>query len=214
MRRSVPFSFAVALAMYFLPPFARALPACGGYDSSRWNDCVGTLLIPGVESYTGEFQRGSYHGRSRLVSQRFATVYSGEFAYGNRLGLGIEYALDDRKLREGVWNRELVTAKYVDEREVPSFGDFWSEDSTRKTAPTPNVKLEEAERRIRDLENQTREIDALRKRNEDLEKKVQSQGGSAKQPGILVVQQCLSRGFKPGSQEFSTCIASWGASDK
>jgi len=136
MRRSVPFSFAVALAMYFSPPFARALPPCDGNEPSRWNDCVGAITNPGGESYTGQFKRGSYHGRGRLVSQRSATIYSGEFAFGIRMGLGVEYAFDGKKLREGVWNSELVTAEYVDEKEFPSFGDFWSEDSTRKTAPT------------------------------------------------------------------------------
>jgi hypothetical protein len=70
------------------------------------------------------------------------------------------------------------------------------------------VSLADPSQEIVERERLAAEVDALRKRNDELEKKVKSQIGGAKQTSARLVQLCLSRGLKPGSQQFSICISS------
>ena len=184
---------ALLLATAWLDAHAQSsLPPCLR-ESTRWTNCFGTYTYSNGPQYVGDWRDDKRHG-SGTFTLPDGRKYVGEWRDDKRSGEGIEYAANGTIKLAGLWaNNRLSQAYKIDRSRFPLDAE---------SAVATAVASEKVER-----ERLAAEVNALRKRNDELEKKIKSQDGGAKQTGVQLVQLCLSRGLKPGSQQFSICIA-------
>lgn len=199
---------------------AQAAPQCSGPERS-WSDCVGSSYVPGVGAYYGTFKNGLFHGLGRFVSSSQGTIFVGYFLFGSRNGEGIEYSMGGEVRRSGSWvGTSLTSRKTLDTAIFSVDGDIWSASSARRSN-NPQVgsasnrgggegvlstELEAARARIRALERIADEVEALKKSNEELRRRIDELTNRPTGKSSDLVEKCLREGLKPGTVKFSSCI--------
>jgi hypothetical protein len=191
-------------------------PVCSSMiPDARWHLCVGQVERGDRGRYYGEFSNGQPHGVGREVSAIGGTVYVGSFVYGKRIGTGIEYSLSRQVIRQGIWSGDFQKFVEVDANLFPYDGPFAknffrnfyrgsavrSDTATLSNSVTNPVVLQE---RIEFLEKKIKELELA---NQSLRSELEKHPRPTEAIGEDSVRICLSRGLRPGTSAFSTCIA-------
>ena len=176
-------------------PVASRLPPCPIDQTKHWNNCFGTYYRSSGDAYTGEWQIDKMNGPGMLV-RRNGDRYIGSFLAGEFSGLGVEYSSAGLVKRAGVWSRgTLIESRSLDQALFPfSLSGSLREHQVQQTGIKD--ELRSALTALQAAENENAE---LRRRIEKLQKE--------KEQGINIVQVCLSRGLKPGTNRFSECVS-------
>ena len=81
------------------------LPTCQGSDTTKWNNCFGTLRFANEgERYVGEIKNGQSNGRGTFFyASGITDKYVGEFKDGLYHGLGVIYYVGGSIGPSGIW---------------------------------------------------------------------------------------------------------------
>ena len=84
-----------------IPSFVSKLPKCKGSDPKQWHECVGGFVFPNMNSYYGEWRKGSRDGVGQIkvvakgvsdeknIRSYITTIYVGEFQRNRLNGHGV-----------------------------------------------------------------------------------------------------------------------------
>lgn len=177
---------------------------------AQWSFCRGVYSLSIGDNYYGEFYQGSFHGLGRYTT-REGSKFVGQFAQGTRNGYGIEYASTGQVVRQGLWRGSFVGEEVVDLMLFPRVGELPFEAVKRWAVSDPKRRPVSQD----DVFRLERDLAAAKEKIKTLEAELERTRGSSKNPGSnsgpSLVNRCLQKGFRPGTREFSECIASEGA---
>jgi TonB family protein len=148
----------------------------------------GALKFPDGSKYVGEFKNWLFDGQGSFTWPSGAK-FVGEYRENKRNGQGIEYSANGLVKASGIWRDDRLSQAFAID-----------------TARFPFERDAAAEARVKELEKASSEIDALRQENSLLRQRIEELQKKAKPRGAEVVQECLARGLRPGSRQFSDCI--------
>jgi hypothetical protein len=177
---------------------------------AEWSSCRGLYDLWTGDNYNGEFHQGSFDGLGRFTT-RLGVIFVGQFERGTRSGYGIEYASTGEVIRQGLWRGSLVREEAIDPSLFPRFGELRFEVVKQWASSDPKrrpVSLDEASGLKRDLAAAKERIKTL---EAELARARRAPKSSTSDTGLSLVTKCLQEGFRPGTPEFSKCIASEGA---
>jgi len=174
---------------------------------AQWSFCRGVYSLSMGDNYYGEFYQGSFHGLGRYTT-REGSKFVGQFAQGTRNGYGIEYASTGQVVRQGLWRGSFVREEAIDPMLFPRVGELPFEAVKRWAVSDPKrrpVSQDDVFRLERDLAAAKEKIKIL---EAELERTRRASRNSSSNTGPSLVDKCLQKGLRPGTPEFSRCIAS------
>ena len=167
------------------------------FSTTTWTNCFGTVTWGNGSKYVGEWRDDKYHGQG-AYTYADGSKYVGEYRDDKRKGQGIEYAANGTIKLAGLWaNNTLSRAYAIDASRFPL--NAVSDVATATDSGDKVFRLERnlaaAEERIKSLESEL-----ARAREASKSPSVES--------GLSLVTKCLKEGLRPGTPEFSKCVAS------
>jgi len=189
-----------------------SLPPCPTNTSAVWTNCFGTYTWPDGGKYVGEWKDGTANGQGTFTFPD-GEKYVGEWKDDTANGQGTNTWPDGRKY-VGEWKDDKQNGqgtftfpdgeKYVGE---------WKDDKREGEGIqyNPNGSVKESGMWRDDQLSQAFAIDTARfpfeRAAKDTEKNETTQRKSDRPAGVTIVQGCLAKGLKPGTNAFSNCIA-------
>jgi len=125
------------------------LPPCQGTDESRWTNCFGIATYTKDKKYGGEFKDGD------------ESQYVGEWKDGNFNGQGIEYRANGYMGRSGIWS----SGKYIQWVALDRNSFPYKPSNLIATSNSPSSV---------DIDRITADVEAERKKRQDLEQQLAS----------------------------------------
>jgi len=188
-----------------------SLPPCPTDTSVVWTNCFGTHTLPNGAKYVGEWKDDKPNGQGTYTSPD-GEKYVGEFLDGKRNGQGtntfpngakyVGEFLDGKRNGQGTYTSP-DGAKYVGE---------WKDDERNGQGIqyNPNGSVKESGMWRDDQLSQPFAIDTARfpfgaGGSPDITDPTTRE--SNKKTGVEIVNDCLRKGLKPGTPQFSKCIA-------
>ena len=165
-----------------------ALPPCPGDTSSVWTNCFGTYTWPTGAKYAGEWKDDKRNGQGTYTWPTGAK-YVGEYKDGQRNGQGTMTSPSGEKYvgeyKDGKRNGQGI--QYNSDGSVKESG-IWSGDQLSQPFAIDTARFPFGAGGSPDITDPT-----TRESN--------------KKTGVEIVNDCLRKGLKPGTPQFSKCIA-------
>jgi len=188
-----------------------SLPPCPSDNSVIWRNCFGTYVFSDGERYVGEWSDGKRSGEG-INTLPNGEKYVGEWSDGERSGHGTNTFFNGEKY-VGEWKNDKRSghgthtspngAKYV--------GEWKNDKRNGQGIEYDLVGAVKASGMWRDdqlsqsFTIDTRRLSSSASRGEEAKDPLNREPN--KKTSLEIVTDCLAKGFKPGSERFTRCIA-------